>query len=250
MNEAVSERVTAAMVVIGDEILSGRTKDVNVGFLAETLTALGIDLCEVRMVSDEEAAIVEAINTLRARNSYVFTSGGIGPTHDDITADSVSAAFGVPCTHHPKAFADMAADYEARGMEFTQARQRMARTPEGARLIENGVSKAPGFVIGNVHVMAGVPRVFQAMVGAVAPTLRTGVPIVSRTVDCPFGEGDIGEPLAAIQKDSPDVAIGSYPRWEDGRFSTQLVVRGRDPAAVERTVEAVRAMVDGLVRAG
>ena len=246
----MTEPVTAAMVVIGDEILSGRTKDVNVGFLAETLTALGIDLREVRMVADEQATIVEAVNALRARNDYVFTSGGIGPTHDDITADAISAAFGVPCTHHPDAMAILREHYAGRDMEFTEARQRMARTPEGATLIENAVSKAPGFVMENVHTMAGVPKVFQAMVGAVAPGLRTGAKIISRTVECPFGEGDIGGPLGAIQEAHADVAIGSYPRLKDGRFTTQLVVRGRDADAVAKAVEAVEAMVEGLLARG
>ena len=178
----MSEIVTAAMVVIGDEILSGRTKDKNIGHLAEMLTAVGIDLKEVRIVADEMDAIVEAINTLRARNDYVFTTGGIGPTHDDITADAVSAAFGLPCEHDEKAMALLAAVYKKRDMEFTEARKRMARMPRGAAHIDNPVSTAPGFVIGNVHVMAGVPSIFQAMLDNVMPTLKTGAKLMSNAI--------------------------------------------------------------------
>lgn len=235
--------VTAAMLAIGDELLSGRTKDRNIAHLAETLTVAGIDLREARIVPDEEDAIVEALNALRRRHTYVFTSGGIGPTHDDITADAVAKAFGVACRHDPAAMELLAEHYATRGMEFTEARQRMARMPAGAVHIENRVSKAPGFVIGNVHVMAGVPSVFQAMLDAVLPTLRTGARILSRSVDCPFGEGDIGVALAAVQKAHPDVSIGSYPRFTGERFSTQIVIRSRDSAALAAAEEAVKAMV-------
>ncbi len=166
--------ITAAMVVIGDEILSGRTKDKNIGFVADYLTALGIDLKEVRVVPDEEDEIVAAINAVRSRYTYVFTSGGIGPTHDDITADSIAKAFGVGIDHDPRAVKILADHYAPRGVELNEARLRMARIPFGADLIENAVSKAPGFRIGNVHVMAGVPSVLQSMMDAVAPTLKTG----------------------------------------------------------------------------
>ncbi|HET7411594.1 MAG TPA: competence/damage-inducible protein A [Pararhizobium sp.] len=238
--------VTAAMLAIGDELLSGRTKDKNIGHLADTLTTAGIDLKEVRIVPDEEPAIVEALNALRQRYDYVFTSGGIGPTHDDITADAVARAFGVPCGHDPAAMDLLAAHYAARGIEFTEARKRMARMPVGAAHIENRVSKAPGFVIGNVHVMAGVPSVFEAMLDAVLPTLRTGSQMLSSAVDCPFGEGVIGGPLAAIQKAHPGVSIGSYPRFDGTGFSTEIVIRSREAAALQAAEDAVREMLQAL----
>ena len=217
----MSEIVTAGILVIGDEILSGRTKDKNIAHLADVMTMAGIDLKEVRIVGDEPEEIVAAVNALRQRYDYVFTSGGIGPTHDDMTADAIAAAFEAPIGYHPQAYALMAAHYEARGMEFTEARKRMARTPEGASLIDNPVSVAPGFHIGNVYVMAGVPSVFQAMLDNVLPTLKTGRKLLSRSVFCPFGEGVIGAPLTEIQKENPDTIIGSYPKFENGRFSKE-----------------------------
>ena len=241
------EVVTAAMVVIGDEILSGRTKDKNIGFVAEYLTNLGIDLMEVRIVADDQNAIVEAVNAVRAKYTYVFTSGGIGPTHDDITAESISAAFGVPCTHHPQAMQDMAAYYEKRGMEFTESRKRMARTPEGADLIENPISRAPGIRMGNVHIMAGVPKIMQAMMDAIAPTLKGGKKIISKAVDCPFGEGKIGGPLALVQEQHSDTMIGSYPRYEDGNYSTQIVIRGRNEDTVNAALADVQALVASIL---
>lgn len=188
--------VTAAFLVIGDEILSGRTKDRNIGFLADYLTALGIDLNEVRIVPDIQSEIVSAVNALRAKYDYVFTSGGIGPTHDDITAESVAAAFDVPLNLDPRAVAIMEKHYPPG--QFTPARQRMARIPEGADLIENKVSKAPGFRIGNVHVMAGVPAIMQAMMDALAPTLKTGTKMLSETVAADMPESRIAERLAGI----------------------------------------------------
>ncbi len=238
--------VTAAMIVIGDEILSGRTKDRNIGHLADIMTAIGIDLKEVRIVSDETDAIVEALNAVRSRYTYVFTTGGIGPTHDDITAEAVSAAFGVPCEHDAAAMALLSQTYAQRGMEFTEARQRMARMPRGATHIANPVSVAPGFVIGNVHVMAGVPAIFQAMLDNVVPTLATGAKLLSETVQCPHGEGTIGTPLGAIQKAHPETIIGSYPKYQDGTFWTELVVRARTATALAAAVAEVRAMVDGI----
>lgn len=241
--------VTAAMVVIGDEILSGRTKDKNIGFVADYLTALGIDLKEVRIVPDEEDEIVAAVNAVRARYTYVFTSGGIGPTHDDITADSIAKAFGVGIGHDPRAMKILGDHYAARGIEFNEARMRMARIPDGADLIENIVSKAPGFRIGNVHVMAGVPSVLQAMMDAIAPTLKTGAKMLSETVNARFGEGLIAGPLGAIQKAHPDTIIGSYP-FQDGQgFGTNLVVRARSSEILQPAVEAVRAMVAELTAA-
>jgi molybdenum cofactor synthesis domain-containing protein len=244
----MAEIVTAAMVVIGDEILSGRTKDRNIGHLADIMTAIGVDLKEVRIVPDEEDEIVAAINALRARYTYVFTTGGIGPTHDDITADAVAKALGVPCEYDAKAYAMLEESYAARAMDFTDARKRMARMPRGAEHIDNPVSIAPGFRIGNVHVMAGVPAIFQAMLDNVVPTLKTGTKLLSATVQCPFGEGTIGGPLAQIQKAHPDTIIGSYPKYLDGKFWTELVVRARDAAALEAARAEVEAMVAGLTR--
>ena len=238
--------VTAAMLAIGDELLSGRTKDKNIAHLAETMTMAGIDLKEVRIVADDEAAIVEAVNALKAKYDYVFTSGGIGPTHDDITADSISAAFGVPCLYDGEAMRLLGEMYEQRGLPFTEARQRMARMPQGARHIENPVSIAPGFIIGNVHVMAGVPNVFQAMLNCVLPTLSTGTKVLSQTIFCPFGEGDIGAPLGLVQADNPQTSIGSYPKFDGKKFSTEIVVRARTEIELERAASAVEAMLDDL----
>src|SRR2546421_11868550 len=194
INEA-SEIVTAGLLVIGDEILSGRTKDKNIGYIAEYLTAIGIDLKEVRVVADEEPAIVEALDALRGRYSYVFTTGGIGPTHDDITADAVAKAFGVPIDHDPRAVEILLSWFRQIGREANEARLRMARIPKGASLIENPVSKAPGFQIGNVFVMAGIPKVMQAMMEEVAKRLSGGVPMRSVAITVEAGEGAIGKPL-------------------------------------------------------
>ncbi|RUU78203.1 competence/damage-inducible protein A [Mesorhizobium sp. M7A.F.Ca.MR.362.00.0.0] len=240
------EIVTAAMLVIGDEILSGRTKDKNIGHLADIMTAIGIDLKEVRVVPDEEEEIIAAVNAVRSRYTYVFTTGGIGPTHDDITADSISKAFGVPCEYDARAYAMLEASYAARGIEYTQARKRMARMPRGADLIDNPVSVAPGFRIGNVHVMAGVPSIFQAMLDNVVPTLKAGTKMLSATVPCPFGEGLIGGPLGDIQKAHPDTIIGSYPKYGDGKFWTELVVRARNQEALDAARADVEAMVAGF----
>jgi molybdenum cofactor synthesis domain-containing protein len=203
--------ITAALLVIGDEILSGRTKDKNIGYIAEYLTALGIDLREVRVVSDDEDAIVSAVNALRARYDYLFTTGGIGPTHDDITADSVAKAFGVTIDHDPRAVAILKERLAQTGAEMNEARMRMTRIPAGADLVRNKVSAAPGFWLGNVIVMAGVPSIMQAMLDEVAPKLRTGVRMLSETVRADLREGDIGTPLGEIAKAHPGVAIGSYP---------------------------------------
>lgn len=246
MSDAPARTVTAAALAIGDELLSGRTRDKNIGHLAELLTAAGIDLEEVRIVPDEQSRIVEALNALRSSYDYVFTSGGIGPTHDDITADAVAAAFGVECTHDADAMSLLAAHYADRGMEFTPARQRMARMPVGSRHIDNPVSRAPGFIIGNVYVMAGVPSVFQAMLDNVLPTLNVGVKLLSDKVDCPYGEGDIGDPLAAIAKAHPDVNIGSYPRFSGQGFSTEIVIRSRDAAAIATAKQDVEAMLSDI----
>ena len=241
--------VTAAMLAIGDELLSGRTRDKNIGHAASMLTLVGIDLREVRIVPDEEEEIVAALNALRTRYTYVLTSGGIGPTHDDITADAISKAFGVPCLHDEKAMELLAAMYVRRGMEFTETRQRMARMPQGADHIPNPVSTAPGFIIGNVYVMAGVPQVFEAMIDYVVPRLEHGQKMLSRAIVCPFGEGDIGLPLAAIQKAHPQTSIGSYPKFNNTGFSTELVVRARDEAALEAAAADIAAMIEAIAHA-
>ena len=245
------EVVTAALLVIGDEILSGRTKDKNIGYIAEYLTAVGIDLMEVRVVGDEEASIVDALNALRHRYTYVFTTGGIGPTHDDITADCVAKAFGVSIDVDPRALAIMQERLAATGTEMNEARLRMTRIPKGADLVVNKVSGAPGIWIGNVIVMAGVPSIMQAMLDEVAPTLKTGVRLLSETVHANGREGDIGGPLGEIAKAHPDVMIGSYPFQDDGRPNTNIVIRSRDAqklAAAKTAVEDMLAQVRGGLR--
>lgn len=241
--------VTAAMVVIGDEILSGRTRDTNAGHLASIMTTIGIDLKEVRFVSDDQDAIIEAVNHLRERNTYVFTSGGIGPTHDDITADAIAAAFGLPCDYDDQALKILGEHYKARGLEFTDARKRMARMPEGAHHIDNPISKAPGFVIGNVHVMAGVPSIFQAMLDHAVHSLRTGRKMLSKSVISNLGEGTIGAPLGEVQKKHPDTVIGSYPRYEDGSFSTELVVRSANEISIDLALDDIKKMLETLQKA-
>lgn len=237
---------TAGMLAIGDELLSGRTKDRNIGHLADMLTLAGIDLKEVRIVGDEPGAIAEALNALRVRYTHVFTSGGIGPTHDDITADAVADAFDLPIGYHPEAYRRLEENYVSRQMPFTDARKRMARTPEGATLIDNPVSVAPGFTIGNVHVMAGVPAVFEAMVASVVATLPQGRAVLSASLQCPFGEGEIGDPLAAIQKRHRETVIGSYPKFDGTRYHAEIVVRSRDGAALEAARAEVAAMLEEL----
>ena len=226
MHEPTHGIVTAGLLVIGDEILSGRTKDKNIGFIAEYLTALGIDLKEVRVVPDEEGEIVAALNALRARYTYVFTTGGIGPTHDDITADSVAKAFGVPIDVDPRVVEIFRA--RAPAMELNEARLRMARIPQGAALVENKISAAPGFWLGNVIVMAGVPSIMQSMLDAVSGKLTTGAKMLSETVRADAREGDIGTPLGEIAKANPEVIIGSYPFFDGSGPNTNIVVRSRD----------------------
>ena len=211
-----TESVTAAILVIGDEILSGRTKDRNIGHIADHLTAIGIDLKEVRIVADDEADIVAAVNALRARYDHVFTTGGIGPTHDDITADSIAKAFGVPIDVDPRAVAVMKPYYDGKGIELTEARLRMARIPEGAELIANAVSAAPGFRIGNVVVMAGVPSIMQRMLAEICPRLRTGPRLYSRAIRVLHPEGEIANMFAQHQREFSDVIMGSYPFLNDG----------------------------------
>ena len=244
---AAAPTVSAAILVIGDEILSGRTKDKNIGYIAEYLTNIGVDVREVRVVPDIEAEIITALDALRHRYTYVFTTGGIGPTHDDITADCVAKAFGVSIDVDPRARALLLTRIAEK--DLNEARLRMARIPSGADLILNKVSAAPGFRIGNVHVMAGVPSIMQAMLDEVAPTLKTGIKMLSETVRADLREGDIGTPLGEVAKANPDTIIGSYPFQDDGRPNTNIVVRSRDPQKLAAAKAAVEAML-GQVRAG
>ncbi len=232
---------TAAVLIIGDEILSGRTQDTNLNTLARFLGALGIELREARTVGDRQAQIIEALNALRAGHDYVFTTGGIGPTHDDITADAVAAAFGVGIAEHPEALAILERRY---GAEFNAARRRMARIPAGGTLIANPVTDAPGFQIGNVFVMAGVPKIMTAMLEDVAPRLRAGAVVHTRTVRVTgVGEGSVADILAAAARARREISFGSYPfgHGSVGEIGTNLVVRGRDVAAVEAAVEELLA---------
>ena len=236
--------VTAAVLVIGDEILSGRTKDKNIGYIAEYLTDIGIDLKEVRVVPDEAPEIVAALNALRHRYTYVFTTGGIGPTHDDITAESVAKAFGVALEHDPRAVEIMRARLLETGGVMNEARMRMTRIPVGAELVLNKVSAAPGFWIGNVIVMAGIPSVMQAMLEFATPQLKTGTRVLSETVRADCREGDIGTELGAVAKKYPDVAIGSYPFVdENNAANAHIVVRSREPQKLAAAKAAVEAML-------
>lgn len=238
--------VTAAVIVIGNEILSGRTEDANVTWLARRLTALGIVLAEVRMVRDEEEAIVAAVNALRAAHDYVFTTGGIGPTHDDITCAAVARAFGRAYALNPEARRLLEAYYNGSGRALNEARMRMAYTPEGAELIDNPVSRAPGFRVENVYVLAGIPAVMQGMFAGLAPTLEGGARVASREVAVLLGEGDIAARLAALQARYPALEIGSYPFVRDGAFGTTLVLRGTDEGALARADAELRAALREL----
>jgi molybdenum cofactor synthesis domain-containing protein len=239
------DAVTAALLVIGDEILSGRTKDRNIGHIAEYVTAIGIDLKEVRVVPDEEAEIVAAVNALRSRYTYLFTTGGIGPTHDDITADCVAKAFGVGIDVNEEARAMLLERIKPE--DLNEARLRMARIPFGATLVPNPVSKAPGFRLGNVIVMAGVPSIMQAMLDEVAPTLNTGARMLSQTVEAgDLPEGLYAAGLAEIAKARPGVTIGSYPSFGPGGFRNQIVARAKDPAALAEAAGALRDLVARL----
>jgi molybdenum cofactor synthesis domain-containing protein len=223
---------TAAMLVIGDEILSGRTRDSNTHYLAGELTRIGISLREVRVVADVHGEIVAAVQALAGRHDHLFTSGGIGPTHDDITADAVAAAMGAAIGHRADAMALLQAHYDRAGLPFNEARQRMARIPDGATLIENPVSTAPGFTLGNVHVMAGVPNIFQAMVASVLPKLTGGAPLLSQSLRVDRGEGEIAGPFGALAAEYPDLSMGSYPFIQNGAYGSNLVVRGTDPGRI------------------
>jgi molybdenum cofactor synthesis domain-containing protein len=239
------QTVTAAVLVIGDEILSGRTKDRNLGYIAEYLARIGIDVREARVVPDVADEIVAAVNALRGRYDYVVTTGGIGPTHDDITADSVAQAFGVSIAEDPRVIEIMLERYSP--ADLTPARRRMARIPFGAELIENPISKAPGFRIGNVIVLAGVPAVMQAMLDFAVKSMNAGAVMQVEVITAgSIPEGLYGDALATIAADHPDVSIGSYPSYKDGRFNNQIVVRGKDDSGVASARQAVEAMIASL----
>jgi len=230
---------TAAMLVIGDEILSGRTRDSNMHHLANELTKHGIDLKEARMVSDDSEAITSAVKALAATYDHVFTSGGIGPTHDDITAECIAAAFDTPIGVRDDARAILQAHYDRSAQELNEARLRMARIPDGAALIDNPISAAPGFTLKNVHVMAGVPTIFQTMVASILPTLTGGAPLLSQSLRVERGEGDIAAPLTALAEAYPDLSFGSYPFSQNGIYGTNIVIRGQDGVQLDQAMTAL-----------
>jgi molybdenum cofactor synthesis domain-containing protein len=231
------ETVTAALLVIGEEILSGRTRDENIRYIASYLTRVGIRLREVRVVADAEAEIIAAVNDLRRRFAYVFTTGGIGPTHDDVTTDAIAKAFEVEVAVHDEAVAAMRQHYE--GAELTPARLRMARIPHGAELIHNAISRAPGYMLQNVIVMAGIPQVMQVMLDEVMPRLAKGRPLQARAVRVDVPEGDVAPPLAALQAAHQAVQIGSYPFFERSRIGTYVVLRSADQGALDSALTAL-----------
>jgi molybdenum cofactor synthesis domain-containing protein len=239
-----SASVTAALIIIGNEVLSGRTHDKNLPYIAEKLNGVGVRLTEARVIPDIPDIIIRTVRELSASFTYVFTTGGIGPTHDDITADCVAEAMGVAIDIDPEALRRLEIHYENSGLEINEARLRMARIPSGATLIDNPISAAPGFRIGNVHVMAGVPKIMQAMLDGILPTLKGGRPMISITLRCSLPEGRIAEGLGALANAYPDVDFGSYPAWTKTAFQVSLVVRGEDPDRVEQAAQAV----EGLIR--
>ncbi|MCX8225156.1 MAG: molybdopterin-binding protein [Sulfitobacter sp.] len=232
---------TAAMIVIGDEILSGRTRDSNMHHLAGQLTSVGIDLKEVRVIGDEHGTIIAAVQAMSKIYDNVFTSGGIGPTHDDITADCIATAFDKHIDVRDDAREILATHYAKSGTELNEARLRMARIPDDATLIDNPVSAAPGFKLENVHVMAGVPAVFEAMVATVLPTLTGGAPLISATMRIDRGEGDIAGPLGQVAKENPNLSIGSYPFQKDGKYGAHIVVRGNNQEEIDAAMRTLQA---------
>ncbi|MEM7123839.1 MAG: competence/damage-inducible protein A [Pseudomonadota bacterium] len=240
------DTVTAAVLIIGNEILSGRTQDANLAYLGQNLNEIGIQLKEARVVSDDEAEIVDAVNALRARYDYVFTTGGIGPTHDDITADSVAKAFGVGIDYHPEVYEVLKENFESRGMAVNEARMRMARIPDGAKLIDNTVSLAPGFEIENVFVLAGVPSIARAMFEGAKNRLRGGATVLSRSIRVHTGEGTVAADLAEAQTVFPDVDMGSYPWSENGKFGTSLVLRSTDKERLDLAFDYVFKLAEDL----
>ena len=236
---------SACILIIGNEILSGRTKDVNLGYLAERLTALGIDVAEARVIADDVDIIAATVNACRGAHDYVFTTGGIGPTHDDITADSVAKAFGVKNVLNPQAVALLKSTYKDE-RALNEARLRMAHTPEGVTLIDNPVSKAPGFQIGNVFVMAGVPRIMQAMFEGIVDRLVGGPPMLSRTLSVYLAEGDMAGPLAELQTRFDDVDMGSYPFYRARKFGCSIVLRSRDHGRLDAAAAELDQIMRGL----
>ena len=243
---APSASVTAALIIIGNEVLSGRTHDKNLPYIAEKLNGVGVRLTEARVIPDIPDIIIRTVRELRANFTYVFTTGGIGPTHDDITADCVAEAMGVSIDIDPEALRRLEIHYENSGLEINEARLRMARIPAGATLIDNPISAAPGFRISNVHVMAGVPKIMQAMLDGILPTLKGGRPMISITLRCSLPEGRIAEGFGALANAYPDVDFGSYPAWTKTAFQVSLVVRGEDPARVEQAAQAVEGLIQDL----
>ena len=243
---APSASVTAALIIIGNEVLSGRTHDKNLPYIAEKLNGVGVRLTEARVIPDIPDIIIRTVRELSANFTYVFTTGGIGPTHDDITADCVAEAMGVAIDIDPEALRRLEIHYQNSGLEINEARLRMARIPAGATLIDNPISAAPGFRIGNVHVMAGVPKIMQAMLDGILPTLKGGRPMISITLRCGLPEGRIAEGLGALAKAYPDVDFGSYPAWTKTAFQVSLVVRGDDPDRVEHAAQALEGLIQDL----
>lgn len=241
-----TQTVTAALILIGNELLSGRTQDTNLHTLANALGARGIRLAEARVIADDAAVIQDTVNTLRAQCDYVFTTGGIGPTHDDITAENIAAAFGVPLIEHPEARDRLLAYFQSRDVEPNEARMRMARTPEGATLVDNPVSVAPGFRMGNVYVMAGVPRIMSAMLENILPELRQGNRVLSASVICNLPEGELAKPLGEIQARYPDADIGSYPGKSDAGFRVNLIARSENPQTIKQSKHDIIAMIETL----
>ena len=235
----MTERIwTAALIVIGDEILSGRTQDKNVSQIAVWLNVQGIRLKEVRVVADDMASIGEALMALKARNDYVFTTGGIGPTHDDITVDAVAAALGLPVIIHPDARAILTTYYESRG-GLTEARLRMARTPEGAELIHNRYSGAPGIRIGNIFIMAGVPHITAGMLDTLTGALEGGAPLINRQIGCWVAESEVADLLSAVEKAHENCQIGSYPFFKEGRVGANFVVRSTNETDLDLCLAAL-----------
>ncbi len=235
---------SAAMLVIGDEILSGRTRDSNMHYLAGELTKIGIDLKEARFIADDHVTIMETVKSLSAVHDQVFTSGGIGPTHDDITAEAVAAAFETSISIRADARAILQAHYDRQGVELNEARLRMARIPKEANLIDNPISAAPGFSLKNVHVMAGVPSICQAMIASVLPSLTGGAPLLSQTLRLERGEGDIAEPLSKLANLFSDVLIGSYPFQKDGNYGTNIVLRSTDEHRISQAKQQLKKLLD------
>lgn len=244
MKSVTNDIISAAILIIGNEILSGRTQDTNVQFLGKGLVHLGIRLSEIRVVPDIEDDIIDAVNTLRSRFDYLFTTGGIGPTHDDITTACVSKAFGVDVVRHPVAEALLLERYKPE--DINDARMKMADVADGATLIDNPISVAPGFQIENVFVMAGVPRIMQAMFDGIKGNLKGGKPVLSKSIEANITEGTLAGPLGEIQDNFPDVDIGSYPFFRDGLFGTCLVVRSCDPKRIDAAADSINALLSSI----